>query len=317
MTEENSSGLSASEQAYFESGGTTEVVEADVTATQPVTETLDTAQIEQPEVTSQDRDDKGKFVPHGALHAEREEHKKTKAALEQISQRQAVLDDRWNTMLAAKATTEQPKQDETPPDPSVDVIGYMQFQAKKTQELNDKIASDNKQREEHTQAEQQERLIWDTWSSAVTQVKATAPDFDDAAAYLSQMRDTQLQAYAGVDPSFSNPQQRVAQINAELRSIIIAAKQQGQDPAVAVYQMAKGYGYAGGQPAANPQQETLDKIAKIDAAQRGSKTLTASNGSNSSDPLSAEAIADMSPKEFDAWMKDPANEKRFNTLMGG
>ncbi len=315
MADENSSTLTEAEQEYFESGGATEVVEPEVTTEETTTEQPETAQPEQIEQVAQERDEKGKFVPHQALHAEREEHKKTKAELEQIRQRQAILDDRWNTMLAAKQQQE-PEKEETPPNPDEDIIGYLKFQAKKNEAIEQKLTEEAKQRDQQTQAEQQERVIWSTWDNSVAQAKQAHPDFDQAAVYLSQLRDGQLKAFAAVDPNFANPQARVAQINAELRAIIVQAKQSGQDPAAAVYQLAQGYGYTGANPA-NPQQQTIDKINKIDEAQRGAKTLTASNGSNTGDPLSAEAIANMSPKEFDNWILDPANEKRFNALMGG
>ncbi len=316
MADETTDGLTASEQAYFESGGTTEVVEAAETGEQATTERVVTEQIEQPELSSQERDDKGRFVPHGALHAEREEHKKTKAVLEEVQRNQAILNDRWNTLLATGKPQQEEVKDETPPDPSVDIIAYMQWQAKQTNQINEKMASEERQRQETAQYQQQEQVIWSAWDNSVSQAKASIPDFDQAAVFLSQLRDNQLQAFTNIDPTFSNPQARVAQINAELRQIIIQAKQAGQDPATAVYQIAQGYGYTAANTL-NPQQQTIDKINKIDEAQRGSKTLTASNGTNTGDPLSADALAAMPVKEFEAWLKDPANERRFNTLMGG
>ncbi|MEN5106662.1 hypothetical protein [Brucella anthropi] len=317
MAEENNSGLTASEQAYFESGGETEVIET--VATEPTAETP-VQEVEQPvteQPTSQERDEKGRFVPHQALHAEREEHKKTKAELEQIRQQQAILNDRWNTLLTAKQQTEQ-QTEETPPDPETDIIGYMKWQAQQNQKLQEKITNSEKQREQQQRAEQQERTIWDTWSNSVAQAKSSKPDFDKATEYLSSLRDKQLSAFGAANPEFKNPQVRIQQINAELRGIIIEAKQQGRDPADVVYEIAQGFGYApASAPTPDPQQETIDRIAKIDEAQRASKTLNQSNGTNSGDPLSAEAIASMPPREFEAWIKDPANEKRFNALMGG
>ncbi len=316
MAEENTGGLTAAEQAYFESGGTTDVIEQEAVTTEQPAVTEVSQEPAQAEPAGQERDEKGKFVPHGALHAEREEHKKTKAALEEIQRNQAVLNDRWNTLLAAnKQQQEQPKE-ETPPDPAEDIIGHLlwqgkQFEADKAE--RQKQTQEQQQREQH---QQQEQVIWSTWDNSANQAKASIPDFDQATGFLAQLRDNQLQAFASVDPNFGNQQARVAQINAELRQIIIQAKQAGQDPAQAVYQIAQGYGYtANKQP--NPQQQTIDKINMIDEAQRSSKTLTASNGTNTGDPLSAEAIAAMPAKEFDAWMKDPANERRFNALMGG
>ena len=100
IIEENQGGeLSAEEQAYFETGGESAI---------PVEEEKPAeSQAEQPPVEEGQppedvpRDEKGKFVPHQALHAEREEHKRTKPELAEIRQKQAVLEDRWNTLPAA------------------------------------------------------------------------------------------------------------------------------------------------------------------------------------------------------------------------
>lgn len=313
MSEENTSGLTAAEEAYFASGGDESTLEAEVSTNmteQPDPEAVAGQSGDQSD--QHERDDKGRFVPHGALHAEREEHKKTKAALEEIQRNQAVLNDRWNTLLATgKPQAEQPKE-ETPPDPSVDIIGYMQWQAKQTAQLNEKMAGEERQRQEAAQHQQQEQVIWSAWDNSVNQAKAAIPDFDAATGFLAQLRDSQLQAFSSVDPNFANPQARVAQINAELRQIIIQAKNAGQDPATAVYQIAKGYGYTVAE--ATPDNNKIDKIIQ---AQAGSKTIAGTNGNAMSDPLSAQAILDMPAAEFDAWVQSPANAKRFEKMLQG
>lgn len=313
MTDENTSGLTAAEEAYFASGGDESTLEAD-TGSEMAALSVDEAVSDQPEDLSEqpERDDKGRFVPHGALHAEREEHKKTKAALEEIQRNQAILNDRWNTLLATgKPQQEQPKE-ETPPDPTVDIIGYMQWQADQTKQINEKMAAEERQRQEAAQHQQQEQVIWSTWDNSVNQAKTAIPDFDAATGFLAQLRDNQLQAFASVDPNFANPQARVAQINAELRQIIVQAKNAGQDPATAVYQIAKGYGYTVAEPA--PDNNKIDKIIQ---AQAGSKTIAGTNGNAMADPLSAQAILDMPTAEFDAWVQNPANAKRFEKMLQG
>lgn len=313
MTDENTSGLTAAEEAYFASGGDESTLEAD-TGSETAAQSVDEAVSDQPEDLSEqpERDDKGRFVPHGALHAEREEHKKTKAALEEIQRNQAILNDRWNTLLATgKPQQEQPKE-ETPPDPTVDIIGYMQWQADQTKQINEKMAAEERQRQEAAQHQQQEQVIWSTWDNSVNQAKTAIPDFDAATGFLAQLRDNQLQAFASVDPNFANPQARVAQINAELRQIIVQAKNAGQDPATAVYQIAKGYGYTVAEPA--PDNNKIDKIIQ---AQAGSKTIAGTNGNAMADPLSAQAILDMPTAEFDAWVQNPANAKRFEKMLQG
>lgn len=313
MTDENTSGLSAAEEAYFASGGDESKLDAEIGAdTSEQTEAEVSAEHSGNQSEQQERDDKGRFVPHGALHAEREEHKKTKAALEEIQRNQAILNDRWNTLLATgKPQQEQPKE-ETPPDPTVDIIGYMQWQAEQTKQINEKMATEERQRQEAAQHQQQEQVIWSTWDNSVNQAKTAIPDFDAATGFLAQLRDNQLQAFASVDPNFANPQARVAQINAELRQIIVQAKNAGQDPATAVYQIAKGYGYSVAEPA--PDNNKIDKIIQ---AQAGSKTIAGTNGNAMADPLSAQAILDMPTAEFDAWVQNPANAKRFEKMLQG
>lgn len=312
MDNENNSGLSAAEEAYFASGGDESKLEADTATEQATNADQEQPTAEQPEQADQpDRDDKGRFVPHGAFHAERTERKKAEAEKAELAQKLAVFEDRWNTLLAAgKQPEAQPE--ETPPDPADDIIGYIQWQGKQLEADKAERQKQAQEQEKRTQHEQQEQVIWSTWDSSVSQAKASIPDFDNATGYLAQLRDNQLKAFAAVDPNFGNQQARVAQINAELRQIIIQAKQSGQDPAQAVYQIAQGYGYTG----ATPPPET-DKIGKIIEAQAGSKTIAGTNGNAMADPLSAQTILDMPASEFDAWMQNPSNAKRFNKILQG
>ena len=313
MTDENISGFTAAEEAYFASGGDESTLEAGTSTEAPEQASgADLTEPAQEQPDQQERDDKGRFVPHGALHAEREEHKKTKAALEEIQRNQAILNDRWNTLLATGNPQQEQPKEETPPDPAVDIIAYMQWQADQTKQLNEKMAAEERQRQEAAQHQQQEQTIWSAWESSVNQAKVAIPDFDAATGYLAQLRDNQLQAFSSVDPSFSDPQARVAQINAELRQIIVQAKNAGQDPAAAVYQIAKGYGYTLSEAA--PDSNKIDKIIQ---AQAGSKTIAGTNGNAMADPLSAQAILDMPAAEFDAWVQSPANAKRFEKMLQG
>lgn len=315
------SALSPSEQAFFESGGETEIIEAE----QPTNDAPQgdlAAQIEQPDVvqpeTVAERDDKGRFVPHQALHAEREEHKKTKFQLEEIGRKQAVLEDRWNTLLKLQQPAEA-QQPTAPPDPNEDIFAYSKWQAEQLEALKTKVEG-REQLEAKTQQEMaQEQALWGEWSQSAQSYAATQKDFGDAVKYLSEARDRQLQALSIANPGFSNEQGRVQQINNELKQIVLAAKQQGMSPAEAVYKIAQGYGYAVAQPAqADPATLKLpDSLAKIDAAQNASRTLAATTGRDAGDPMSAEAIANMSNTEFDAWYRDPANAKRFDSLMRG
>src|SRR5690606_27583681 len=83
---EETDALSEADRAYFESGGE---AEPEQQAEQPEGEE------QQAEEGQQPRDDKGKFVPHGALHAEREEHKKTRAEVQELRDFKIRMEERW------------------------------------------------------------------------------------------------------------------------------------------------------------------------------------------------------------------------------
>jgi hypothetical protein len=312
MSEENQGGLSASEAAYFESGGETEIVNDT-----PTPEPQQPAVVEpQPEAVIEPgaEPDKTKFVPHGALHAEREERKKLQAQFEELRTKNAVLEDRWNTILTAR----QPTQEEVkPPNPEEDIFAYSKWQADQLQALQQKIETREQQEAQSRQQTEQEQALWNEWNQSVQSFAAQTADFKDAAQFLSDAREKQLVALSRVDPRFANPQARTQQINAELKGIVLAAKQQGMSPAEMVYQISKDYGFAGAQQPAPEPHVISEKIEALDAAQAASRTLASSNGKAAGDALTAQAIADMSPAEFERWHSKPENQARFQALMGG
>lgn len=321
MVDENAGGLSASEEAYFSSGGETAIVAdpapvADPSPAVVVDPQLDPAPVDIESQAEQARDEKGKFVPHGALHAEREERKKLQTHLEELRTKHAVLEDRWNTILKVNQSQEQ-VQANTPPNPEEDIFAYAKWQGDQIKSLTEKVESrDVAERQQHQIAEQ-DREIWSHWSQAAQSFAAEKQDFGDAVKFLSDARSNQLKAMAAVDENFGNEAGVLNQINAELKSIVAAARAKGQNPASVVYDLAKAYGFTAPKPAVDPAANGLtEKLAQLDAAQNASRTLAASPGGNAGDPLSPEAIASMSNAEFEAWMKSPENARRLEKMMG-
>jgi len=315
---ENQSALTAEESAYFESGGN-----APLTAPEPEnvekeglqTEAEDLTAPQEVAETEKARDEKGRFVPHQALHAEREEHKKTKAQLEEISRKQAILEDRWNTLLKAGVGAEQKPAEEDPePDPNVDIFAHNAW-LKRQIEKERSIRSEREEAEKQTRAAQeQEQAIWSEWHQSAQTYMAETPDFGDAVKFMSELRDRQLQALSFANPQLRSEQGRVQQINAELKSIIQAAKQQGLSPAEAVYQLAQGFGYQKAGQALQPPQMP-DKLASVARAQEASRTVGQAPGKAGGDELTLEGLLAMSPAEYDKWVQ--ANPNKFRSLMGG
>ncbi len=304
--------LSAEEVAYFESGGETEVKElpAEVPKTEEptITETV----VENNEGQEQPRDAEGKYVNYKALFAEREEHKKTKGELAEIARKQAILEDRWNTLLKLKEEPQQ--QEEAPPDPEQDIFAAFKWQQKQLQATQDQLRQRHEQEQQNQQRTSQEQAIQSEWTRSVSEFSAQTPDFQDAAKFLADARMKMYETLAAVDPQLSTPQGRNQRINDEVSQLVVAAKQKGMSPAELVYALAKQSGYTG----AAPQTQTLqlpDKLAGIEAAQRASQSLTASGGQTGADPLTAESIASMDSQEFNKWYESPENQARYAKIL--
>lgn len=311
MENQDTGSLTAEESAYFESRGETPVTPEPVIQ-EPVAPVV--------EPTGQDRDEKGKFVPHGALHAEREEHKKTKQELQRLAEKQAVLDDRWNTLLAAHQAQKpaEPVDNDPEPDQNVDIFAHNAWLARRTARLEAKLTERDQQEAQSRQISQQDAAIWDTWQQDTASFSQTQSDFNEARDFLSNMRITQLSALGRLNPQFSTEQGRIQQINSELKEIIVAAKQNGISPAQYIYELAASYGYTPKAADPNPVPAQINtelpvQLRQVQDAQERSRTVAAAPGGAGADPLTAEAIAAMPSAEFAKWLE----KGDFRKIAGG
>lgn len=300
------------ETAYFESGGETPIPDSEGAAPQAETPDQPAQPEEQPQ--PQERDDKGRYVPHQALHAEREEHKKTKAELDAIRQQQAVLNDRWNTILALKEQETKQEEPAQPPDPEKDIFAYSKWQAEQMDALQKELADEKAQAQQRAQIEQQEAAIWNEWENANRSYAAEAPDYADAVKWLSETRVNQLRAFASINPAFASDEGINRQIDAELRSIIIGAREAGVSPAKVVHDLAVSWGFKSATPA---EPKLPDQLAAVAKAQEAAKTVGQVPGRAGGDALTPDALAAMKPEEFQRWYADPKNARIFEQMMGG
>lgn len=307
MDEKEQGGLSAAEEAYFETGGEASLEAEPQVEQQP--EQVD--QVEQQQ-EGPARDDKGRFVPHQALHAEREEHKKTRAEVQELREFKARMEERMQWM--AQASQPQP-QEETPPDPNQDIFAALKYERDKREALEKRIAEEANERARQNEQALQERAIWSEWETSAHSYKQQNPDFDNAAKWLAEFRENQLKAFAVLDDRFQNPQARNLQINEELKAIIVQAKQRGVSPAEMVYQIAKGYGYQGqGQ---QPKLALPEQLQKVAQAQNASKSLGQAPGAAAGSGTTLEDLMSMNQADFGVWLEaSPENRRLFNRLMG-
>lgn len=322
MAEKMEGGLTEAEQAYFESEGETSFEAEAETTTPPPTppvegeKNTEEAQTEVAETEGKgEKDEKGRFVNYGALHAERTKRQQLEQEVGSLKQFKAQMEERWQWV---EALNKQPAQEEeSPPDPNVDVFAALKWTQDQLNALKTQNQETQQKTEQERQAQQQEQQVWTYWQQDAATYTKENPDFGNAAKWLSDFRDKQLSALSTFDQRFASPQQRNAQIEAELKDIVIRAAQSQRSPAQLVYELAKGYGYT--KPAEDPgKMELPEKLRNVDKAQQGSRTVGQANGARSGgDEVSIDSLAAMPQNEFNEWMKVPANEARFKKMMGG
>lgn len=311
-------GLTADEQAYFDSQGVMpEPAEPELVAEDEDSE---------PEPAS-NPDPKARTVPHGALHAEREKRKAIETRLREIETQKAILEDRWNQILKAqqqpaKEEAAAPAQAKDPmPDPDQDLFGYAKWAARQIEKLQTDREAEQQQKTQVQQQTAEEQQVWNAWREDVAAFQTQTPDFGDAAKFLADRRMAELTFWARTTPALNSVEARNAVINDELARVVKQAKALGQSPAAIIYEYAKMAGYKGAAPApeAAPEPaappEMPQQLAKVAKAQEAAKSLSAAGGSGAAGPLSVEDLLAMPADEFDRWSS--ANPKMWKKLMGG
>lgn len=258
------------------------------------------------------------MVPHGALHAEREERKKAQADAADAHAKLARMQERFK--IAQELSTLQndeirlqqaPAPQQPIPEPEKDFVGYVKWLGGQLQQQQAEARAAQQQQQQFAEAAKRYETVKDYFATSITALKGELPDFDAAADYLYETRVNQLKALQAAYPAFADENEINKQIGSELNAIIMAAIETGANPAEVIYNYARNAGFSGKGAPFN------SNIASMQAKQNASRTLTASNGRAIADPVSLEAIDKMSDHEFAEWIRNPRNEKAFNLLMKG
>lgn len=307
------SGLTPEETAYFESGG-----EKPLEPAPAPTDADAQAAVEGKEVpTELGRDDKGRFtptVPHTVFHAEKMEHKQTRAELDELRAKWAAIEERARWVEESRKAQEQPVE---PPDPDKDIFAAFKYEREQRAALEAKINGREQQEQEARLTREFEAKIDTFWKQDVQQYATANPDFRPAATWLAEARDKQLQGTAVADPRMADPQWRNYVIDSELKQIIVAAAQQRRSPAEMVYGIAQSWGYTPKQAAA-AAAGLPDNLARVEKAQEASRTVGATSGNAGSDALSLDAMLAMPRGEFEAlYNNDKAFARKFDRALAG
>jgi hypothetical protein len=264
---------------------------------------------------------KGRFVRHGAFHAEREKRKALEKQLTEAQERWARGDERLALLNEAlsKPQTAQEKAADPKPDPEQDPFGYMKWQDRQIEALRGEFT---KTAQQTTQVTSDMQLRSAYQADAATFAQKT-PDFMAAYQFLLQSRDKELELLGHTDPAT-----RQKLIQDEERDLASRSLQARQSAAERIYTLAKARGYATAAPATpalllaatpapvNTAAKTASQeIDRINNAQAASKSLSNVGGS-AGEALSLEALADMPEDKFAEIVSKMSRPER-QRLFGG
>lgn len=276
--------------------------------------------------------DKSGMVPHGALHAEREERKKAdallveeRAARAKDGEERKKLEERLTAILERMAPKPEEPKPEPVPDYETDPAGWIAHTMKTQGKTIDEVQGELKTlREEKTQRAETDknvsviRGIMDYAINQEREFKAANPDYDAASKFLLESRQEELS-----DLGY-NEQQIIQMIQGEKLTVAAQAKEQGKNPAELVYKIAQRRGYKKADAAAPVKEtptkaadavpsaeEVAAKLAKVKEGVQTSASLSDMGGAAPTN-LTVTALLGMDDAEFDKWMKT----KEGRALMG-
>lgn len=240
------------------------------------------------------------FVPHAALHAERQRSA-------EINRRLGAATARMNAMLAAQAT-EAPRAAEAPT-LETDPIGYMEHIEQRLNEM-----------QVQTQQRETFNVIDTQLNDEEEGFKLITPDYEQAAEHYVRSRASELQMFA-------TPQQAQQYLREEVRQIAQESWKRGMSAPEAIYNLAKMRGYAGPAPRAAAPTPTptptpaarpsaAAQVAAITRGQAASRSLSGGGGSSPQD-LNADALLNMTDDEFEAWLSSSKDRNAKFAGVGG
>lgn len=253
----------------------------------------------------------GKFVPHAALHKERERRKGAETELNTYRERMARAEERLavlNEVLTQPTApqTQQATASEEVPDPEKDIFAYVKHLERKLSGLEQTTQKTVEER----QREQSLNQLQSAYAQDAQRFMAEKPDFKDAYGYIANSRARELAALG-----YSQDQIR-QQLTYEETNIVAQAFQQRRSPSAVLYEQAIARGYSPKQAAAAAQ--AVSPAQKLDTVAKGQQTQRSLSGAGGSagEGLTLEALANMSDEEFQATAAKIGKSK-LKQIMGG
>jgi hypothetical protein len=292
--------LSPEENAFFETGGNTEIPNGDSDADAGAGGGQEATAGKTTEAADKDGQAKvEKMVSLSALHEERGRRKATETEKRALENQLAELRGKFSIIERLQPQPEQPKAATV----EQDIFGVIRNQSETLAQLQKRLQAEDDQKRTDGQ---RDNLVT-AYRMDATQFEARNPDFKAAYNHLLNSRATELMAMGYEDPiqlhqALTNDEMAIAQM----------ALGNNKSAAEIIYNLAQQRGYKKAGPGAGKGAEKIDTINR---GQQANKSLANTGGSSGDGDMTGEMLLKMPMDEFEAWCtKHPANAKR---LMGG
>lgn len=236
-----------------------------------------------------------------------------RAEAREAKQRNALLEQRTNEILAAFTAQQAAQQYQEPPRerPVGDPLALLEYLAEKVdrQEITANEARQYAEQEGYRQQNMRQLHVLEV------QFQAAKPDYFDAVNHLRDTRNRELEIMFPL----ANADQRAQYIAQEWQQVVAQSVQAGLNPAEQVYNLSLARGFTAPQAAAAAAattQQRQSNLSAVAAAQQRHQSLSDAPGGETIAPLDAKSLARMSDKDFKAWMSKKGNEAKFDEIMG-
>lgn len=260
-------GLTAAEKQYFESSGETSVEEPSVESKEP-----------EPKKPPEG------FVPHGALHEERERRKALQQELSEIKSRVSGFDDLKSQVLELREKYSKQNETSFEEDPIKAMYDSQQEIRKRIEEQEQYLRL---QEHNNEYARQQSDMI-NKYQRAAQDYTKSNPDFSNAYRYIIEARQNQYSALG------YTPDEVIQIMQEEERQIVQRAFSDEANPAERIYNLAVASGYQ-----SKPKSDLHVVKNGIENAQTLSNSQSTTEGNDT-----IQKLLELEGEEFEkAWAK--------------
>ena len=228
------------------------------------------------------------FVPHQAMHAERESRKRVETELAELKA--------WKEAQEAQTATEAPKW----VDPLEDPEGHRIYSEHQAKAITDRLdAQDAQAKQANAQAARASQA-----SQFEQEFAATTPDYSDAAQFMHNSRISELRAQGYGDAEIGQ------QIAIDANALFDAAQNIGMNPAQMLYFRAQSAGYTKKDTPA--PVDAGAKISQMANSQNQTQGMGSAGGGEQAGRITAAQLADMTEAQL-----AKVSEEDIAAAMGG